>query len=105
MIGESWMRLKSKCVLLVAGGGAKETCGVDQLCAGIKASIEGGIHAMCLLWQTHAAEEEWGFLLIDASNAFNKGNCTDMCQTIQHKWPSSAKYTFNCYHHWAQLVV
>jgi hypothetical protein len=66
-IGKSWIRLISKRVLLVAGGEAKEACGVDQLCAGLEASIEGGIHAIRLLWQTHEAEEEWGFLLVDAS--------------------------------------
>jgi hypothetical protein len=55
---ESWMRLKSKCVLLVAGGKAKKACGVDQLSAGLKGSIlEGGIYTMRLLWQTRVAEE------------------------------------------------
>jgi hypothetical protein len=73
-IGERWSRLTAKCVLLVAGGEAKDECGVDQLCAGLKARIEGGIHAMRLLWEQHKAEEEWGFLLVDARNAFNEGN-------------------------------
>jgi hypothetical protein len=62
------MRLSSKCILFVAGGEAKESCGVDQLCAGLEAGIEGGIHAMRLLCETHLAEEEWGFLLVDARN-------------------------------------
>jgi hypothetical protein len=66
VLGESWMWLESKCVLLVAGGKVKEACGVDQLCAGLEAGIKGGIHAMRLLRQTHTEEEEWGFLLVDA---------------------------------------
>ncbi len=65
------MRLTSKCVLFVCGDEAKEACGVDQLCAGLESGIEGGIHAARLLWETHAEEEEWGFLLVDAKNAFN----------------------------------
>jgi hypothetical protein len=47
---------------------------VDQLCTGLEAGIEGVIHAIGLLWQSHSAKEEWGFLLVDAKNAFNKGN-------------------------------
>jgi hypothetical protein len=73
-IGESWNRLFAKCVMLLAGAEAKDACGVDQLCAGLEASIESGIHVMRLLWEMHAAEEEWGgFLLVDAKNAFKEG--------------------------------
>jgi hypothetical protein len=53
---------------------AKDECGVDQLCNGLEARIKGGIHVMQLLWEQHEAEEEWGFLLVDAHNAFNEGN-------------------------------
>ena len=53
-IGESWSRLFAKCVLKVSVGEAKEACGVKQLCAGLEAGIEGGIHAMKLLWVTKA---------------------------------------------------
>jgi hypothetical protein len=50
-IGESWIQLISKCVLNITGGEAKEACGMDQLCVGLESSIEGGIHAMRLLWE------------------------------------------------------
>jgi hypothetical protein len=73
-IGETLERLGGKCVLLVCGDEAKEACGVDQLCAGVEAGIESGMHAAKLLWQEHSQEEEWGFLLVDAHNAFNEGN-------------------------------
>ena len=33
---------------------------------------------MGVLWEEHAQEEEWGFLLIDARNAFNEENWTAM---------------------------
>jgi hypothetical protein len=87
------------------GGKAKEVCGVDQLCAGLKAGIEGGIHAMLLLWNTHLAEEEYRFLLVDANNAFNKDSQTAMCWTRRHLWPSGAWFTFNCYWHWWLTLV
>ena len=60
---------------------------------------------MCILWEENAQEEYWGFLLIDAHNAFNEENWTAMLWAVQHKWPSGAQFTFNCYRHWATLVV
>jgi hypothetical protein len=71
--GETWRSI-AKCILLVAGKDAKETCGIDQLCAGLKSGIKGGIHVMNHMWELHNMEEEWGFLLIDASNVFNEQN-------------------------------
>ena len=60
------------CVLVVTGAEEKEACGMEQICVGLEAGIEGGIHAVRLLWKQHSQEEEWGFLLIDARNASNK---------------------------------
>jgi hypothetical protein len=104
-IGKAWMPFDSKCVLSVAGGKARDECGVDQLCVGLEAGVEGEIHALRLIWELHTQEEEWDFLLVDARNAFNKGNRTKMCWTVQHAWPSGAWYVFNCYRHWSVLVV
>ena len=28
-----------------------------------------------------------------------------MLWSVRHKWPGGAQFTFNCYHHWATLVV
>jgi hypothetical protein len=67
----------TKTLLLVTGNEAK-AWGIDQLCTGLKAGIEGGIHAMQNLWDLHRHEEEWGFLLIDAKNAFNEQNRMSM---------------------------
>ena len=49
-IGEIWRRLCAKTVLVVAGAEAKEECGDEQLCAGLEAGIEGGIHAARQAW-------------------------------------------------------
>jgi hypothetical protein len=73
--------------------------------AGLEAGIEGGIHAMLQLWELHRQEEEWGFLLIDAKNAFNEQNRTGMIWTVRHEWPSGTRFVFNCYKHWATLVL
>ncbi|WP_288993061.1 hypothetical protein, partial [uncultured Marinobacter sp.] len=104
-IGETWRRAIAKSVLHIAGKGAKEACGIDQLCAGLESGIEGAIHAMQHMWELHKAEEEWGFLLIDAKNAFNEQNRIAMLWTVRHEWPSGARFTFNCYKHWGTLVI
>jgi hypothetical protein len=104
-VGETWWRLAAKATLLVSGCDAKEQCGIDQLCAGLEAGIKGGIHAINELWRQHKEEEEWGFLLVDAANAFNELNRTAMLWTIRHEWPSGARFAFNSYRHWATLVI
>jgi hypothetical protein len=75
-IADAFMRLKAKRVLFICRDEANNVCGLEQLFASLEAGIEqGGIqHAACLLWQTHVEEEEQGFLLVDANNAFNEGN-------------------------------
>ena len=65
-VGETWRKLMVKCILRVTGQDPKAACGTDQLDGGVEAVIEGGIHAMPLLWSQHSQEEYWGFLLIDA---------------------------------------
>ena len=70
-VGETWRRLMAKCLLNVAGPEAKAACGTTQLAAGLEAGIEGAIHEMRVLLEEHREEEDWGFLLIDAHNAFN----------------------------------
>ena len=75
-MGEVWRRLISKCVLHVAGNDAKIACGKDQLCAGLEAGIDGAAHAMRQLWEENEGDDEWGFLLVDARNAFNEINRT-----------------------------
>eukprot|EP00978_Attheya_sp_CCMP212_P035431 scaffold154276_cov33-Attheya_sp.AAC.2 len=95
----------AKCLLVAAGEEAKDACGIDQVYAGLEAGIEGSIHAINKLWGEHEEEEEWGFLLVDATNAFNEGNRMMILWSVRHKWPSGARFTFNCYGHWGILMV
>ena len=60
---------------------------------------------MILLWAHHSHEEKWCFLLNDARNAFNEEYRTSIIWDLRHEWPSGAQFTFNCYRHWATLVV
>ena len=94
-IGETWRRLLAKCLLRVSGQESKTACGTEQLAGGVEAGIEGAIHAARLQWAQHSQEEDWGFLLIDARNAFNEENRTAMLWAVRHEWPSGAQFTFN----------
>ena len=67
-----------KILLQVTGPEAKAACGTTHLAVGVEAGIEGAIPAMCVLRKEHAQEEDWGFLIIDARNAFNGENWTAM---------------------------
>ncbi len=72
---------------------------------GLQAGIEGGIHAIRTLWEQCEFEENWGFLLVDARNAFNKLNRTVMLWTIRHEWTAGARFALNCYQHHLTLVI
>ena len=83
----------------------KAACGMEQLAGGLEAVIKGRIHDMRLLWAQNSQEEEWGFLFIDAQNAFNEENLTAMLWGVQHEWTSGAQFNFNCYRNWDTLLV
>ena len=52
------------------------------------------------------SEENTGFLLIDADNAFNEASRINMLWTIRHEWPAGgARFASNCYPHHSLLVV
>ena len=70
----------------------------------LEVGIEGGIHAMHILWEENKDEEDWGSLLVDTWNAFNEQNHLIMLWTVWHEWPSGARFVFNCYRHWVLLM-
>ena len=60
-VGEIWRCIFAKCVIIIAGGEAEEECGDEQLCAGLEAGIEGGIHAARQAWADAEEDEECFF--------------------------------------------
>ena len=73
-LGEKWRRLFAKIILKVTVSETTIVCQDDQLCDGIKAGIDNAIHGVQALWDKNSYTEEWGFLLVDAKNAFNSIN-------------------------------
>ena len=74
--GEAWRRLLAKVFLAVTITEVELECGIEQLCGRLRAGIEGGVHDMRTMWDLMKSEEEMGFLLTDARNAFNEVNRT-----------------------------
>ena len=48
--------------------------------------------------------EPSGTTLVDACNGFNELRRLAMLWTVRHRWPAGARFAFNCYRHWAQLL-
>jgi hypothetical protein len=93
-IGETWRRAIAKAVLLIAGREVTMACKTDNLCGGLHGRIDGVIHAVQSMWDTHRMEEDWGFLLIDAKNAFNEQRRAMLLWNVRHEWPSGARFFF-----------
>ena len=57
-IGYIIRRLVAKCGLKVMGQDATRACGTDQLCTGLEAGIEGGIHFIRQIQDEHLEDPE-----------------------------------------------
>jgi len=80
-IGESWRRLFAKCLLAVAGKDAADECGIDNLSGGMSAGIEAAVHLANEVVDGNYETDGWGFILVDARNAFNELNRYTMLWT------------------------
>ena len=49
--------------------------------------------------------EPSGNTLVDARTGFNELSRLAMLWTVRHRWPAGARFAFNCYRHWAQLLL
>ena len=83
-VGKTWRRIFSKILLKVTGPEATMACQDDQLCAVIKAVINGAIYGVQDLRDENLTTENWVFLIIDAKNAFNEINRFGMLWTVRH---------------------
>ena len=49
--------------------------------------------------------EPSGTTLVDARNGFNELIRLATLWTVRHRWTAGARFAFNCYKHWAQLLL
>ena len=89
---------------MVTRSDAEEVAGIKQMCAGAKAGIEAAIHAVNEIFDGHKANE-WGVLLIDASNALNSLNRIAALWNVRVLWPRCSRFLFSTYRGWASLVI
>ena len=66
---------------------------------------EGYLRAMGAIELLTQDEEPSGTTLVDARNGFNDLSRLTMLWTVQHRWPEGVRSAFNCYRHWAQLLL
>ena len=95
-VGETLRRIVGKAVGHLTRLDIEEVCGVSQLCSGLKAGIEGGVHAIRELFDDHS-DDGWGVMMVDPSNV--------VLWNSRVKWPRCSQYSFNTYRGWAPLVL
>ena len=103
-IGECPDRLCGKAMAEVTGSDVVEQCGSDQLCSGIKAGIEDAIHAISKTFDDNA-NDGWGVLLIDATNAFNSLSRDAAIWNARVLWPRCSRYLFKSYRGYSMLLI
>uniref|UniRef100_A0A1X7SXG4 Reverse transcriptase domain-containing protein n=1 Tax=Amphimedon queenslandica TaxID=400682 RepID=A0A1X7SXG4_AMPQE len=102
-IGETLRRIICKVVCMVTRDDATSVCGTEQLCAGLKCGIEGAIHTATELFDSH--DDDFGVLIMDASNAFNSINRLAMLWNIRILWPRASRFIFNTYRGRSSLLL
>ena len=103
-VGEVPRRILSKVMAAATSADVEELCGTNQLCSGLKAGIEGAVHAMNDLFE-ESSGEGWGLLFVDASNAFNSVSRVAALWNVRVLWPRCSCYLFNYYRGYAIQVV
>ena len=43
--------------------------------------------------------------IVDARNGFNDLSRLEMLRTVCHRWAVGSSFAFNCYMHWAHLLI
>lgn len=72
----------------------KELCGTNQQCSGLKAGIEGALHAMKGLFD-ESSGTDWDLLVADGSSALT--SVSRMARNISVLQPRCSCYLCNCY--------
>jgi hypothetical protein len=103
-IGDSLDRLCAKIMIDITGEDVEQECLADQLASGIKAGIEGSIHAFTDLFNEQA-HDGWGLFLVDANNAFNSISRPAALWNVRVNWVRCSRFLFNSYRGYALLLI
>ena len=103
-IGEALRHILCKVIALATRTDLEDVCGVAQLCSGLRAGMEGTIHAVHELFDLNS-DDGWGVLLVDARNAFNSVNRVAALWNARVLWPRCSRFLFSSYHGYARLLI
>jgi hypothetical protein len=103
-VGETLRRIVGKTVCYLTRDDIEEVCGISQLCCGIKAGIEGAIHATSDMFNEYGCNG-WGVLSVDATNAFNNISRYAILWNSRILWPHCSRFIFNTYRGWVPLIM
>ena len=92
-------------MLKVTGPEATHTRKDDQICAILKAGIDGAVYRVQYIWSANSTKENWEFSLIDAKNALDEMNQIGMLWTVCYLRLYGARFVFNfCNHHYSPVL-
>ena len=83
-VGEIWRRLFANILLNVTVPESAMACPGYQLCAKLKAVIDGAVRRVQDLWDENSTTGDWGGVLLDANNSFNGINRIGILWTVYH---------------------
>ena len=101
-VGEVLRRIVGKTVSGFLKEEIKEAAGPLQVCAGHNTGADAAIHGMSQVFEEEGRD---GFLLIDASNAFNQMNRSAALHNIQIMCKEMALYVINTYRSPSRLFI
>eukprot|EP00957_Ditylum_brightwellii_P044679 3387409-Ditylum_brightwellii.AAC.1 len=87
------------------GGTEVEEASVEEMAEeesrGDTEEADSIVDSLCL----SIGDEPGGTVLVDARNGFNELSRYAMLWMVQHRWQAGAIFVFNCYRHWALLII
>jgi hypothetical protein len=101
-IGEVKRRIMGKAIMHIINEDVQTSAGPLQLCAGQSAGVEAAVHAMRQLFE---ADETDAAILVDADNAFNRGNRKVDLHNIQYVCPIFKYVLINTYRTPSRIFV
>ena len=92
-------------MLNITGPEATMMCHDDQLCAILKAEIDGTVHGVQAIWDTKLTTEDWEFFLIYGKTHLTIWIKLECCgKYVIYGYPQDC-FVFNWYYHWTSLIL
>ena len=103
-VGECLRHILGRVLGFVTSWEAQFACVAEQLACGMQSRVEGAVYAMSSLYDDHSADG-WGFLMMNATKAFNSVNRAAALWNARILWPSCSRFLFNTYRRYAFLLL